>query len=214
MVRASRPARVRPARPPSPHLEDWPSPVRHPSRKRWSARERRAGSNPASSAALPWSNGNDTGVRSRGRRFDSCREYVSSEVLPAARPTVTREDQVRVLAGELSVHNEHAAARNNPGAFPPALLEIHTLAGLTTPQVCVALPRLHTTNFMAIFWPTAVGTPPVLARGARLWSCHAIGTRRSRDAPPSARHRTGRSQRFVRADIPSDNASDLAEWFA
>jgi hypothetical protein len=32
-------------------VEDWPSLVRHPSRKRWSARERRAGSNPASSAA-------------------------------------------------------------------------------------------------------------------------------------------------------------------
>ncbi len=31
--------------------EDWPSPVRQPSRKRWSARERRAGSNPASSAS-------------------------------------------------------------------------------------------------------------------------------------------------------------------
>lgn len=31
-------------------LEDWPSTVRQPSRKRWSARERRAGSTPASSA--------------------------------------------------------------------------------------------------------------------------------------------------------------------
>lgn len=38
-------------RPMSSLEEDWPSPVRQPSRKRWSARERRAGSNPASSAS-------------------------------------------------------------------------------------------------------------------------------------------------------------------
>lgn len=36
--------------PGDPAKEDWPSQVWHPSRKRWSARERRAGSNPASSA--------------------------------------------------------------------------------------------------------------------------------------------------------------------
>lgn len=36
--------------PGGPATEDWPSQVWHPSRKRWSARERRAGSNPASSA--------------------------------------------------------------------------------------------------------------------------------------------------------------------
>lgn len=117
---ASQDAEGRHARPPSLHLEDWPSPVRHPSRKRWSARERRAGSNPASSATPLWSNGNDTGVRSRRRRFDSCRGYVSSEVLVAARPTVTREDQVRVLAGELDVVRNVAPAmgRTTSLSFP------------------------------------------------------------------------------------------------
>jgi hypothetical protein len=72
---------------------------------------------------------------------------------------------------------------------------------LTTPRVCVAHPRLHrsTTDFIDIFWSTAGGTPPGLARGARLWPCQVVGTRRSRDAAPSA-VALGRSSPAVRSN--------------
>lgn len=99
--------------PGGPRTEDWPSPVRHPSRKRSSARERRAGSNPASSAhpthrsLAQWPEQPTLTRRVRGsspRRSTAPRcaspSASSPVVQTAAHPAVNREVQVRVLVGE------------------------------------------------------------------------------------------------------------------
>jgi hypothetical protein len=73
VVRARVPARVRSARPP--RRFDWRiGRAREGSCLENSGRrdERRAGSNPASSASPLWSNGHDSALRRRRCRFDSC----------------------------------------------------------------------------------------------------------------------------------------------
>lgn len=83
VVRASRPARVRIARPPHGSLAQLAeqSPLKR----------RVRGSSPLRPTKPLWSNGHDAGVRSRRRRFNSCRGYHARVAQWRERPAHTGE---------------------------------------------------------------------------------------------------------------------------
>lgn len=124
--------------------EDWPSQVRQPSRKRWSARERRAGSNPASSAS-PRGPTDTTPASEAGNAGSTPAEGTNSDPLHDGRAAACK-----AVGLQVDLHNGQTKRPSREREGLSAVSTRRAPEGIRTPDLLIRSQMLYPAELRAL----------------------------------------------------------------